>query len=231
MDHIFRLFPADHFDLPIYVNLMAVGLFALTGALAALERDYDFIGVFLLAGATGLGGSLLRDAVLIAQDTPVVLRDSRYLLAVITSALVAYLFYKHIRRFKKVIAIVDALGLGAYSVIGVQMSLSAGLSIAGAIVAGVITAVGGGLLRDILVREEPLVLKPGQLYTLAVVFGCSLYAALTIYGHVPVGRAAHITIITVFLVRMLSIHFNWRTTALRSTSFFSGRIDGVNDGR
>ncbi|HEY8239983.1 MAG TPA: trimeric intracellular cation channel family protein [Kiritimatiellia bacterium] len=223
MQHFSQWFPPDSFDLPIYVNLLAVGLFALTGALAALERDYDIIGVFLLAGATGLGGSLIRDGILIAQGTPVVLTDSRYLLAVMCSALMAYLFYKHVQRFSRVIAIVDALGLGAYAVIGVQKSLTAHLSVAGAIVAGLITAVGGGLLRDILIREEPLVLKPGQFYTLAALFGCCLFVALTVYGHVAAGRAAHITILSVFLVRMLAIQFNWRTAPLRSRALFGGK--------
>jgi uncharacterized membrane protein YeiH len=226
MEPLARLFPADSFELPLYVHLIAVGLFALTGALAALDRDYDFIGVFLLAGVTGLGGSLLRDGLLIAQGTPVVFTDSRYLLAVIASALAAYLFYRHIQRFQKVIAVVDALGLGAYAVIGVQKSLHAHLSVAAAILAGVITAVGGGLLRDVLIREEPLVLKPGQFYTLAAMFGCGLYAALTLYGHVAIGRAAHLTIIAVFLVRMMAIQFNWQTTPLRRTPLFGKERTG-----
>jgi len=210
------IFPAESFELPLYINLMAVGLFALTGALAALERDYDFIGVLLLAGVTGLGGSILRDGLLIGHGTPVVFKDSRYLLAVAGSVLVAYLFSSQVHRFTKLIAIVDALGLGAYAVIGVQKALAEKLSVAAAILAGLFTAVGGGLLRDVMTREEPLVLKPGQFYALAALFGCGLYAALTLWLGIPVGRAAQVTILAVFLLRMLAIQFNWRTTPLRS---------------
>jgi uncharacterized membrane protein YeiH len=113
-----------------------------------------------------------------------------------------------------VIAIVDALGLGAYAVVGVEKSINAGLSIPAAVLVGVINAVGGGLLRDLLVRDEPLLLKPGQFYALAALGGCLIFVFLTMYFGMPAPRAALITIACTLVVRVLAITFNWSTKPL-----------------
>ena len=98
-------------------------------------------------------------------------RDSRYIIAIVMTSLVGIFSRRSVMRFTKVIALVDALGLGAYAIVGVDKSILVGLTIAAAILVGVINAVGGGLLRDLLVRDEPLLLKPGQFYTLAALGG------------------------------------------------------------
>jgi uncharacterized membrane protein YeiH len=113
-----------------------------------------------------------------------------------------------------VIALVDALGLGAYAVVGIEKSINAGLSIPAAVLVGVINAVGGGLLRDLLVRDEPLLLKPGQFYALAALGGCLLFVFLTMHFSMPAPRAAVITIACTFVLRVLAITFNWRTKPL-----------------
>src|SRR4029078_12124779 len=119
-------------------------------------------------------------------------------------------------RLNKVIAIVDALGLGAFAVHGVQRSLDAGLSVPAAILGGTIPAVGGGLLRDILVREEPLLFKPGQFYALVAIGGCCLFLALLRWSEMSTKDAASITIVTVTAFRLLAIRFNWRTRSVYS---------------
>jgi uncharacterized membrane protein YeiH len=84
--------------------------------------------------------------------------------------------------------------LGAYAVVGVQKSLNSGLSVAAAVLVGVVNAVGGSVLRDVLVREEPLLFKPGQFYALAAIAGCLLYVLLRIEFELEILRAAFITI-------------------------------------
>jgi uncharacterized membrane protein YeiH len=101
-----------HFDLPIYIDLAATFLFGLTGALAALKRGYDWIGLLALAFATAVGGGLLRDGIFISQGPPVVTKDSRYVLMIVAAAGVCFLLREHVIRFNKVIAWLDALGLG-----------------------------------------------------------------------------------------------------------------------
>lgn len=201
-----------HFDLPIYIDLAATFLFGLTGALAALKRGYDWIGLLALAFATAVGGGLIRDGIFISQGPPVVTKDSRYVLVIVAAAGLSFLLAEHVIRFNKVIAWLDALGLGAYAVVGIQKALGADLSVAAAILVGVVNAVGGGLLRDVLVREEPLFFKPGQFYVLAVLLGCVLFVTLALQLRMEAMPAALITIAATFLFRVLAIRFNWKTS-------------------
>jgi uncharacterized membrane protein YeiH len=202
------------FHLPIIFDPGATFVFGITGALAALQHGYDFIGLFALAFVSGVGGGLLRDGLFIQQGPPAVTTDSRYIVAILVASLVGLLFRREVKRFTKVIALVDARGLGAYAVVGVEKSSSAGLSIPAAVLVGVINAVGGGLLRDLLIRDEPLLLKPGQFYALAALGGCLLFVLLTVNAGMPAPRAAIITIACTFVVRVLAITFNWRTKPL-----------------
>ncbi len=202
------------FTLPIQIDLAATFLFGLTGGLAALKRGYDVIGLFALAFVTAVGGGLIRDGIFIQQGPPVVTTDSRYIYIVVLAGLGSFFFRKHVMRFNKVIAWLDALGLGAYAVVGVEKSLSAGLSVAAAVLVGVINAAGGGLLRDVLVREEPLLFKPGQFYVLAAFAGCLLFVLLTLQFNVEATKAALITIGATFVFRVMAIQFNWTSSSL-----------------
>lgn len=202
----------SQFQLPIHFDLAAIFLLALTGAWVAIRRHHDFVGVSVLALVTGVGGALIRDGMFL-QEVPAVLRDPRYLYAVLGAALLGGLTYRLARRFERVIAAVDALGLGAYAVVGMQKSFAVGLSPMAAVVVGVVNAVGGGILRDVIVREEPLIFKPGQLYALAALAGCLTFVALTRLTGLEVQPAAYVSIATVFLLRMLAIQFNWTTQA------------------
>lgn len=200
-----------HFNLPIEIDLAATYLFGLTGALAAMKRGYDWIGLLALAFATALGGGLIRDGIFISQGPPAATKDSRYVIVVALAALTGPLFRSHVVRWNKLIAWLDALGLGAYAVVGIEKSLNAQLSVAAAILVGIVNAVGGSVLRDVLVREEPLLFKPGQFYALAATVGCVLFVELTVHFQFPAVRAAFITIGTTFALRVLAIRFNWAT--------------------
>ena len=203
------------FQLTVVLDLGAVFLFALTGAWAAIQREYDFIGVFTLALVTGVGGGLLRDTVFIQRGVPAFMQDSGYLWAVVGATVIGAATYTLARRVERLIAAVDALGLGTYAVVGIEKSLAAGLSPIAAILVGMANAVGGGMIRDVLIREEPLLFKPGQYYALAALAGCVLYLVLPQYAEIPVSNASWIAIGTVFAVRMLAIRFNWQTGPMR----------------
>ena len=204
------------FDLPLPLTLLAYFTFGITGALAGLRRGYDVIGVVFLAMITAGGGGLIRDGLLLSSGPSSILTDARYLLVVLVAAVLTHLFHRHVDRLTRTIAVIDALGLGAFAVIGVERSLAGGLSIPAAILGGTLTAVGGGLLRDVLVREEPLLFKPGQFYALVAIAGCGLFVSQLHWQLTTPMQAAYITIIAVFVVRMLAIRFNWRTSALHS---------------
>jgi uncharacterized membrane protein YeiH len=202
------------FELPMPLVLLAFFTFGMTGALAGLRRGYDVIGVIFLALITAGGGGVIRDGLLLSSGPASILLDSRYLLVVIAASVVTMVFHRLIERLDRPIAIIDALGLGAFVILGVERTLAAGLGAPAAVLGGTMTAVGGGLLRDILVREEPLLFKPGQFYALVAIGGACAYLALKRYGDLSANQAAIFTIFAVFIVRLLAIRFNWRTTAL-----------------
>src|SRR5262245_62808696 len=195
----------EQFELPVTFSMVAHFTFGLTGALAGLRRGYDVIGVLFLALITAGGGGLIRDGLLISQGPPALLTDSHLMLVVLAGGLPALIFHRFIDRIGRAIAVIDALGLGAFAVHGVQRSLQAGLSPPAAILGGTVTAVGGGLLRDILVREEPLLFKPGQFYALVAIGGCGLFIGLLHTGWRTPREDALITIVVVFVLRMLAI--------------------------
>jgi uncharacterized membrane protein YeiH len=205
---------AVEFELPISFTLFAYFTFGVTGALAGLRRGYDFIGVVALAMITAGGGGLIRDGLLISRGPAAIVTNEGYLLVVVAAAILTALFHPYVYRLNKVIATVDALGLGAFAVYGVERSLAAGLSTPAAILGGTLTAVGGGLMRDILVREEPLLFKPGQFYALVAIGGCGLFLALLRWSGRSAKEAAIITIVVVTTFRLLAIRFNWRTSAV-----------------
>jgi len=205
--------PDASFQLPALFDLGATFAFALTGALAGVKRDYDIVGVFFLALVSSIGGGLIRDAVFIPGTTPTpLLTDPRYIQVVLTATLVCVIFGNRITHFRRVIAVVDALGLGAYAAFGTQKALLAGLAVPAAILVGVINATGGGLLRDLITREEPLVFKPGQFYALAALAGSVLFVFFVTELGLRPTSAALATISLTFTFRILSILFNWRTS-------------------
>jgi uncharacterized membrane protein YeiH len=205
---------SSQFALPIYIDLSATFLYGLTGALMAIRRQYDFVGVFVLALVTGLGGALIRDGIFIQSGPPAAMLDPRYLGAILAGCVVAAFFRNRVEGLAKAFIWADALGLGAYAVVGSARSLGAGLSVVASIMVGIINATGGGLLRDVLVREEPLLFKPGQFYVVAALVASVLFCNLVQRFNMPVERAALYSIGGAFVFRVLAILFNWKTRAI-----------------
>lgn len=216
------------FQLPIEFDLAAVFLLATTGVWAASRRGYDVVGAFVLAFVTGVGGGLLRDSIFL-QEIPLVMQDARYLWAVFAAVVVGGLTHRVADRFEHLIAYVDAVAIGVYGVYGANKALISGLAPEVALLVGLCNAVGGGLIRDVLVREEPLLLKPGQLYALATLVGCIFFVLLSYHYGVEVERAAWIAIAVTLLMRVLAIRFNWTTAAFGKWSWLRHDDSGKRD--
>ena len=209
--------PSETVSLPLYIDFGATFLFAVTGAMFAIRRHYDWVGLFMLALCSGLGGGLLRDGLFINDGAPAAMRHAGYLWAVIAGCIAAGLFHQFVGKLDRVFLYIDALGLSAYGVVGTTKASAAGLSLPAAIFVGVVNAVGGSLIRDVLTNTEPFIFKPGQFYVVAAFAafaGCASYVAATEWLHLPVSVAAWIAIAITFTARTLSIFFNWKTASI-----------------
>ena len=205
--------------LPIAIDLGATVLFSITGAMVAIRRHYDAIGVFVLALACGLGGGLLRDGLFIQAGPPAAMRNGSYMIAVIRRLRGRHLFFPAMERIKqrlsKPFLIIDALGTGAYGVVGASKAYEAGLAVPACIFVGVVNAVGSGLIRDVLVREEPLMLKPGQFYVIASLLGVSAFMLLAVFFRLPLVPSA------MRRLRSRSSSVSWRSSSTGRPDRFS----------
>lgn len=207
--------PGVSFLLPIGFDLTATFIAAIAATWAASRRGYDLVGVCVIAFVGSVGGGLLRDSVFLLQ-VPVVMQNAGYLWAITLGVVAGLASLRYAERFTHLFEYADALALGVYGIYGANRALIAGLPPEGAILVGVCNAIGGGLMRDILVREEPILFKPGQLYTLAALAGVALFVVLSHRYGLDTYQAAWIAIFVSLALRLLAIRFNWTTRAVKS---------------
>jgi uncharacterized membrane protein YeiH len=194
--------------LPLLVlDLTGTFAFGLNGALTAVRAArLDLVGVVVLGMITALGGGFIRD-VLIDSLPPATLLDWRYYTLAAVGGLLAFALGRHLRRrrIEAAITVLDAIGLSTFAVIGASKALDSGLGVAPSILLGVVTAVGGGTIRDTLVREVPTVLRTG-LYAVPALVGAALavlFLRTDVYGLPAALGAATVC----FLIRMLGLRF------------------------
>lgn len=202
------------FQLPLALDLAATLVFAATGALAARSKGFDVVGIAVLGLVTGLGGALLRDGLFLQSGPPIVIRDGRYLAAVLAGTFAGAWFAAHIRRLAVPFQLADAVGLGLYAAVGAQKATEAGLPFLGALLVASVNAVGGSVLRDLLCREVPLLFRPGEFYALAALGGAAAFLLLARVLGVPDLAAATAGIVLTFLLRVASLKLGWRTAPL-----------------
>ncbi len=146
----------------------------------------------------------------------------QYLALVSLATLLISLFKERLKHVEPLLILVDALGLGAFAVVGTQLALHAGLSLAGSALVGVINSVGGSVLRDVLIREEPALMKPGTYYAALSLIAAVLFLLLVYAFGIPVSIAAWTTIVVTFILRLLTLRFNLHTKPLRGDDVGSG---------
>ena len=163
------------------LDLIGIGVFAVSGALAAGRKRLDLLGVFVLAAVTAIGGGTVRDLLLDRQ--PIVwLTDTAYLGVIVAAVAVTFAFVRWRRPPLASLLVADALGLALFSVAGAQIAEAAGLPAVSVVVLGTMTGVGGGVIRDVLSAEVPFVLRRGNLYASAVILGIAVYLFLESVG-------------------------------------------------
>ncbi|MFC5063679.1 trimeric intracellular cation channel family protein [Actinomycetospora atypica] len=191
--------------------LELIGIFALavSGSLMAIDRDYDVVGIAILAIVTALGGGIVRDLVL-GDTPPPAFTNWHYLVVALAAAAITAVARPHLGRAGTPLLVFDAAGLGLFCVAGTQKALDHGLGPVPAALLGVTTAAGGGVLRDVLARETPALFRAdSELYAVPALAGALVVGSASAFGaHSPslgAGVAA-----AIFVVRVLALRRHWR---------------------
>ena len=190
------------------LDLAGTFAFALNGALTAIRAAHvDIVGVVTLGMITAVGGGIIRD-VLLGTLPPATFDDWRYLAVAAGGGLIAFLFSRWLIRFSSAIDVLDAAGLSLFAVTGAGKALELGVGPAQAVILGAVTGVGGGTLRDVLIRQVPSVLSSG-LYAIPALVGAALVVAADSTGvHHVLGTPVALSAAGVcFLIRMVGLHF------------------------
>ncbi|MGW8955826.1 trimeric intracellular cation channel family protein [Streptomyces sp. NPDC055709] len=205
----------DH-SVHLVTDLSGIFVFAVTGALVAVRMRFDVFGIMALAEITALGGGIFRDLV-IGDIPPAAFRDVGYFVTPIIAGTLVFFLHPAINRIGGAVQVVDAAGLGIFSVGGTLKAAVWGIPPLHAAAVGVAAAVGGGVLRDLLAMQVPSLLRRDrEMYALPSVFGAGVVAVLLEFGMLgPISGAA--AILATCGLRLLALRYGWRgPLALRS---------------
>lgn len=208
---------------PIPLELAAVFVGAALGGLAAADHDLDIMGVVTVSIATGLGGGIIRDVILLDHGVAA-FSSSSYLVTALIAAALAFFFTHVVHRLKPALFAMDAVSLGLFAIVGADKALRAGLLLLPAILLGTITSVGGGMLRDVLCGDVPQLLRPGTLYGLAGVAAATFFVTTVEWLHLTKGVAGVIAVALAIAIRGLALWLKWET---RPASDMSHAIIGI----
>jgi uncharacterized membrane protein YeiH len=191
------------------LNLTGIFVFGISGALLAVRKNFDIIGMTVLAEITALGGGVIRDLI-IGAHPPAAFTDIGYLLVPLLATAVTFFAHPRIERIRIAVLVFDAAGLGLFCVSGTVVALAHGLGPVQAVVLGVTTGIGGGILRDTLAGEIPFVLRAdSELYAVPAILGSAI-VVLTAQLHVYGPAAPVLSAVLVFALRVASLRFGWR---------------------
>ena len=191
----------------VVLDLVGIFVFAVTGALVAVRKNLDLFAATVLAGVTGLGGGFLRD-VLIGATPPAALADWRYLMVPLAAGLLTFAFHPTIGRLERVVTLFDAFGLALFCVTGALKAVDYGLGPLPAALLGMVTGVGGGIIRDVLAGRVPVIFE-GALYATPALAGAAV-AVLLDRADVPLLVVAAAGFSTCLGWRLLALVRGWR---------------------
>ena len=188
------------------LDLIGTFVFALSGAASGVRNKLDVFGVGVLAFVAGNAGGVTRD-LLIGAVPPAAIKDWRYVAVSLTAGVVTFVWYPRVKRLQPIVWLFDAAGLGLFAVAGTQKALAFGVNPIVSALLGMLTGIGGGVVRDLLVNETPVVLR-ADLYALAALAG----AAVVVGGHLLHWPPTATTIagaILCFAMRLIAIRRGW----------------------
>lgn len=192
------------------LDLIGTFVFALSGAVSGVKNKLDVFGIAVLAFVAGNAGGVTRD-VLIGSSPPAAVNDWHYVAVSLVAAAATFVWYPNVKRLQPIVLVFDAAGLALFAVSGTQKALAYGIQPIGAALLGMLTGIGGGVLRDLLVKEVPVVLH-ADLYAVAALGG----AAVVVAGHVARWPPTATTIAGAtlcFALRLIAIRRGWSLPA------------------
>lgn len=192
-----------------FVHILDLGgtfVFAISGALAAVNRRLDIFGILVLSFVAGNVGGITRD-VLIGTIPPAALSDSRYLLVSVLAGLITFFSYAGVDKLRTPVLLFDAIGLAFFAVAGAQKAIEFGLSPIMSALLGMLTGIGGGMMRDVLLTEIPQVLR-SDLYAVAALAGASIVVIGHVFG-ISYGVSALVGALLCIGLRYMAIRHGW----------------------
>ena len=191
-----------------FIEILGVIAFATSGVFAAVEKKFDLFGIFIIAFITAMGGGTLRD-ILIGNLPVTWMVHPEYGLIIFITAAVALLFANRIKNFRTALLFFDAVGLGFFTILGLQKGVHIGLHAGVCIALGTITACFGGVIRDILLNTTPILFHKEMIYATASILGGVLYFILQKTNLSALAEDL-ICIVVIVVIRLLSVRYNWR---------------------
>ena len=190
---------------PLWLDLASVGVGAFQGALFAIvKKRFDLVGVIAMAILTGLGGGIVRD-LLLGVGRPSGMQD-KYLLTALAAVIAALIYGKYVRENTKVVTVLDSIATALFAIAGTYKAILFGSSALVAVMLGIITAVGGGVLRDVVSRNTPQIFTGGPLYATASAIGATSFVILE-KSSLDLNVALGISAITIVAIQMASLRF------------------------
>lgn len=195
------------------LELIGTFAFAVSGATAAINKSYDIIGLLSLSFITAIGGGTIRD--LLIGATPVAwMTNELSNTAIIAAAIIAALFFSYVKKLMPLLNTFDAIGLALFTITGINKGVAVGLPIPICIALGVITGAFGGLLRDVICGEQPI-LFTREIYAAASIAGGTIYVLAGHYTGISSDVVQSISIAVIVAIRLVSLHYNWQFPRLR----------------
>ncbi|RZU44614.1 putative membrane protein YeiH [Streptomyces sp. BK022] len=191
------------------LDVIGIFVFAISGALLAVRKNFDVFGMAVLAEVTALGGGLFRDLI-IGAVPPAAFTDLGFFVTPLLATIVVFFLHPHVERIQAAVLVFDAAGLGLFCVTGTTKAYSHGLGLTASATLGLATAVGGGVLRDVLANEVPSLLRwDRDLYAVPAIVGATM-VVLCIRFDALTSLTSGLAAATAFVLRLLAMKFHWR---------------------
>jgi uncharacterized membrane protein YeiH len=188
------------------LNYVGIAVFAAAGATVGVRKGFDLFGIVVLGVLTGVGGGILRD--LLLDRPPYSIQHWPNITIAVIAVVIATPFAHVIIRMNTAVLILDAIGMGFFATSGAAIAVDEGASWFAAALVGMLSAIAGGMLRDVVAREVPLVMGPDDLYAIPAMLGAATYVAIDYFGPQWLGVAVGSALAT--LVRLAAMAFHWR---------------------